>query len=88
MRLTYPIDSIEKWLRDPNSLIGWNVIERQVNADAIKQQARGQQYTATRIERDTFLTSLVIDYKVNTIIAPEITPLIIEIFNQLGFELF
>ncbi len=88
LRLTYPKDSIEKWLRDPNSLIGWNVIERQVNADAIKQQARGQQYTATRIERDTFLTSLVIDYKVNTIIAPEITPLIIEIFNQLGFDYF
>jgi len=88
LRLAYPRDSINKWLLDPNTLIGWNVVQHQINTNAIKQQANGQQYVSTRIEYDTFLTSLVTDYTVNTIIAPEITPIIINTFSNMGFDYF
>jgi len=88
LKMVYHKDSIKKWLLDPNTLIGWNVIEREINDNAISQQNKGIPPAATRTVRDTFLTSLVTDYRVNTIIAPEITPLIVDIFDQLGFDYF
>lgn len=88
LKLSYPRDSIAKWLADPNSLIGWNIVTREINKDEIRERKFGQVYTPDTIVRDTFLTSLVIDYKTNTIIAPEITPLIADIFEQLGFDYF
>ena len=88
LKLNYPRDSIAKWLADPTTLIGWNVITREINDNAIRQRNFGQVYTPNRVIRDTFLTSLVTDYKTNTIIAPEITPLIVQIFEQLGFDYF
>jgi len=87
-KLAYPRDSIKKWLDSPNVLIGWLVIERQINNQKVFQKQKGLPVTFTERFFDTFLTSLVTNYKTNTILAPEITPLIINIFTQLGFDYF
>jgi len=87
-KLAYPRDSIKKWLDDPKSLIGWLIVTRTLDQDKVYEAKKGLFPTGDLTLIDTFLTSIVKDYKVNVIIAPEITPLIIDIFNQLGFDYF
>jgi len=87
-KLAYPRDSIKKWLDDPKTLIGWLIVERNLDKDKVYEAKKGLFPSVDVTLYDTFLTSIVTDYKVNVIIAPEITPLIIDIFNQLGFDYF
>lgn len=81
-------DSIAKWLANPNVLIGWMVLTRAVNKDVVKEQNQGRPYSGDTILRDTFLTSIVLDYEVTATLDPAITPLIVEAFERLGFDYY